>query len=117
MMRALILVLILAGCTSGAPESDTQRATAAACREQANTTFNVQNRDQIYNIYQPYAPQSGIGMLDNPTRQLSNSYAQEEMISNCIRNTGTGADRELPGGPAPPPARPNPAPSGQSMSR
>lgn len=116
MMRALFLALLLAGCVNSGPESETQRATAEACREQANTTYNVQNRDQIYNIYQPYAPNSGIGLLDNPTRQLSNSYAQQQMISNCIRNTGTGADRELPGAPTPP-AGPSPATSGPSLSR
>ena len=116
MMRALILVLLLTGCTSGGPESETQRATAEACREQANTACNIQNRDQIYNIYQPYAPQSGTGMLDLPTRGLSDSFAQQQMISNCIRNTGTGADRELPGAPTLP-SGPNPVPSGPSLSR
>lgn len=112
MIRIVLLAVLLAACTTGAPESETQRTTAEACREQANTTYNVQNRDQIYRIYDRNTPNSGIGLLDIPTRQLSDSYAQQQMISNCIRNTGTGADRELPGTPTLPTG-----PSGPSLSR
>ena len=105
MIRIVLLAVALAACTSGAPETESQRSTAEACREQANTTYNIQNRDQIYRIYDRNTPNSGIGLLDNPTRQLSDSYAQQQMISNCIRNTGTGADRELPGTPTLPAAQ------------
>jgi hypothetical protein len=101
-MRARIgwlLVLGLVACTTQPPkpQSVTDRATTEACRQQANNTYAVQNRDQIYRIKEPFAPQSGTGLLDLPTRGLSDQFAQERLVQDCIRNTGTQTSRAAPG--------------------
>ena len=92
----------------------TERDTVEACRQQANTAFNLQNRDEIYRDYEPYSPQSSIGLSQNPTRALSDSFSQQRMIQNCIRNTGTGAERTS--GPSPA-TGPTAVPPGPSLAR
>ncbi len=94
-----LLLLPLAACTGGGatPESLTERTTIEACREQANTAFNMQNRDQIYREYQPFSPSSSIGLTQNPTQGLSDRFTLQRSIQNCIRNTGTGANRSTSG--------------------
>lgn len=87
---------MLAACAGGGgsqPLSVTDRDTAAACRQQANNTYAIQNRDQIYRIQDPFSPQSGTGLTDLPTRGLSDQFAQERMVQDCIRNTGTETSR------------------------
>ncbi len=96
-------LLVLTACSAGGasqPLSVTDRDTATACRQQANNTYAVQNRDQIYRIQTPFTPQSSTGLTDLPTRGLSDQFAQERMIQDCIRNTGTETSRTL-GGPGP----------------
>lgn len=129
------VLLVLAGCAGGTspPLSVTDRATAAACRQQANATYNIRNRDQIYSIRDPFTPQSSTGLTDLPTRDLSDRYTQERQIRDCIRNTGTETDRSgqapmvgtgLPNAPgaagrpsgAPPPAG-SPPPGGSPPPR
>jgi len=98
------IALALVACSGGGGSqlSVTDRATADACRQQANTTYAVQNRDQIYRIRDPFTPQSGTGLTDLPTRQLSDQFAQERSIRDCIRNTGTETSRSAPIGPVAP---------------
>ena len=102
--------LALVACTSAppTPESLTARDTLAACRQQANTTYAMQNRGQIYGLNDEAAPQSSIGLTQDPFQGLSNRYAQERMVQDCVRNTGTQTNRAAlspqggPGTPAPP---------------
>jgi hypothetical protein len=102
--------LALIACTTAppTPESVTARATVAACRQQANATYAVQNRDQIYSMNDLSAPQSSIGLSQDPMRGLSDRYAQERMVQDCIRNTGTQTNRAAltPAGAAGAPAAP-----------
>jgi hypothetical protein len=119
---ALAALMALTACSGGGGSqlSVTDRATADACRQQANTTYAVQNRDQIYRIRDPFTPQSGTGLTELPSRQLSDQFAQERAIRDCIRNTGTETSRTAPAGPAAPTGGASPsgaiAPSG-SLSR
>jgi hypothetical protein len=110
---APLMLLVMAGCAGGTaqPESFTERQTIEACRQQANTAFNVQNRDQIYQIHQPYAYQSSTGLTGDPTQGLSDSYQLQQMIQNCVRNTGTNADRTVQSYPGLGPATVAPGPS------
>ncbi len=99
-MRWCVLagLVVLAACSAGGgsqPLSVTDRDTAAACRQQANNTYAIQNRDQIYRIQSPFTPQSSTGLTDLPTRGLSDQFAQQRMIQDCIRNTGTETSRTL----------------------
>ena len=92
---AWLLPLGLLSCTGGPPsaESLTTQDTIAACRAQANTTYAVQNRDQIYSMSDLDAPQSSIGLTKDPNQALVDRYTQERMIQDCIRNTGTETSR------------------------
>lgn len=84
-------LLILAACTHGAarPMSVTERDTIAACREKVETADKLANRGQIYSIHDPYTPSSSTGLLTSPTQGLSDRYARERALEDCIRNTGT----------------------------
>ena len=109
---AWLAPLALVACTSAppTPESVTARATLAACRQQANTTFVMQNRGQIYSMSDESAPQSSIGLSQDPMQGLANQYTQERMVQDCVRNTGTQTNRAglspqgASGAPAPPAA-------------
>jgi len=107
---AWLAPLALVACTGSppTPESLTARDTLAACRQQANTTFAMQNRDQIYSLNDLSAPQSSIGLTQDPMQGLANRYQQERMVQDCVRNTGTQTNRAglSPHGAAGTPAEP-----------
>ena len=83
--------------TSGPSRADA--ATEAACRQRADQVYDRQNRGEIY------SPQSGVNSPSSAfyapgddSRSLGRIFARDRMIRECVRNTGTGADR---GGVAP----------------
>jgi hypothetical protein len=101
--RLLVLfgLLALSGCANG-PSCDTSSAgqsladaqTRAACRERAEEMDSQQNRAQIYSpppqVNTPYSLNYLPGQSD---RGLSQLYAHDKMVRDCIRNTGTGANQ------------------------
>ncbi len=92
----LAVLLGLAACEAGGaspPQSVTERSTYTACRQQANTAYRLQNRDQIYRIQDPFTPQSSTGLTENPSQGLADSFSQQQMVNDCIRNTGTQTSR------------------------
>jgi len=101
-LARLLPLLLLAACAGGAApqQSVTDRATYEACRAQANTAYNLQNRDKVYRIYDTSSPQSGIGLTQSPTQGLADSYAQQRLVQDCIRNTGTETSRVSGSSPA-----------------
>lgn len=95
-----LLVLILSGCESGAPLSGQAQAdqqTRAACRQRADEVYNQQNRGEIYSpppsVNTPFSNNYVPGISD---RGLSQLYVHDRMINDCVRNTGTGAERSAP---------------------
>jgi hypothetical protein len=102
----LLAVLALAGCAGGAgAESSADAATASACRHRADQIYDQQNRADIYRPPDAVnAPFSSNYTPDVDDRGLSNLFAHEKMVSDCVRNTGTGADRSNTdaAGPTPP---------------
>jgi hypothetical protein len=90
----------LSACDGGGPQTSQAQAdtqTAAACRQRANEIYDRQNRGDIY------APNSSANSPfsanynpDNPSRGLSQLYAHDTLVSNCVRNTGTGSERSQP---------------------
>jgi len=98
----------LAGCTPPPPPSGEARADAArmaACRQHADQIYAEQNRAAIYldeGAQQSYSPFSGSYIEGNTARGLPGEYRQQEMVSDCIRNSDDAA--------AAPPVAP-PAPS------
>lgn len=102
---ALLGALAVSGCGEGAPRSPQAQAdasTRAACRQRANEVYNQQNRGNIYapasQMNTPFSANYLPGVSD---RGLSQLFAQDKMISDCVRNTGTGAERSrAPSSPA-----------------
>lgn len=92
---ALLACLALGACSFGAPpltgQARANAETVAACRQQAEQVYEIRNRADIYRpppaIDTPssgaYAP---AGMND---RRLSDLYTHDQLINDCVRNTGT----------------------------
>jgi hypothetical protein len=96
----LLSAIALSAC-DGAPPSGQARAdaaTQAACRRRAEQAYEQQNRGQIYSTQsQVNMPYSANYVPDVPNRGLSDVFAHDRMVSDCVRNTGTGAERPPPG--------------------
>jgi hypothetical protein len=87
---------------SGQAEADAQ--TQAACRQRAEEAYEQQNRGAIYSpalaVNTPYS--SNYVPASGDDRGLSALFAHDRLISDCVRNTGTGTDRTVPTSPSPP---------------
>lgn len=95
-----LLFLALSGCDGGAPltgQAQADAQTRAACRERAEEVYNQQNRAEIYSpppsVNTPFSNNYMSGISD---RGLSQLYIHDRMINDCVRNTGTGAERSPP---------------------
>jgi hypothetical protein len=103
----LLSVLALAQCTPPPPPTGQAKADAAtltACREHADQVYNRNNRDAIYTISNrdtPFSANTSSGITD---RGLAQRYANENLVRDCVRNTGTETDRSPTT--SPPPATP-----------
>jgi hypothetical protein len=95
--RALACCLLvgLGGCAFPAsPRSHTDRATLAACRDHANQVYETRNRGDLYTINQTGLPYSASYLAGNQTNDLAARFSNEQIIDDCIRNTGTGISRD-----------------------
>jgi hypothetical protein len=95
-LAALAGAVALSAC-SPAPQSPQARANAetlAACRQRAEEVYNQQNRGDIYSpassVNTPFSSNYVPGIT---ARGLPQLYAHDKMVSDCVRNTGTGAGR------------------------
>jgi hypothetical protein len=96
------LAAVLAGATalsacSPAPQSPQAQAdaeTRAACRQRAEEVYRQQNRGDIYSpassVNTPFSSNYVPGIT---TRGLSELFAHDKMVNDCVRNSGTGAGR------------------------
>lgn len=101
--RLLLLFCLIAlsacenGGSFGGGQAQADAQTRAACRQRAEDVYTQQNRAQIYSpppaVNTPY---SGNYLPDQSDRGLSDLYAHDRLVNDCIRNTGTGADRTQP---------------------
>jgi hypothetical protein len=95
----LLGAIALSAC-DGTPPSGQARAdaaTQAACRQRAEQAYEQQNRGQIYSTQsQVNMPYSANYVPDVPNRGLSDVFAHDRMVSDCVRNTGTGSERPPP---------------------
>jgi hypothetical protein len=112
---SLLGAVALSGCkgppTGGQAQADAQ--TRAACRQRAEQAYDQQNRAEIYSPLSPVnTPYSANYVPDSSDRGLSDLFAHDRMINDCIRNTGTGTDRSFPGS-APAKLPPGPPPLGR----
>jgi hypothetical protein len=103
----LLPVLALTQCTPPPPPTGQAKADAAtltACREHADQVYDRNNRDTIYTISNrdsPFSANTSSGITD---RGLPQRFARENMVRDCVRNTGTETDRSPTT--SPPPATP-----------
>jgi hypothetical protein len=115
-LAALMGVVALSACDvppqTGQAQADAE--TRAACQKRANEAYDQQNRDQIYSPQsQVNTPYSANYTPDVSNRGLSDLFVHDRMVSDCIRNTGTGTERSgtaaaAPTLPLPPPPPPPP---------
>jgi hypothetical protein len=98
-LGGLLTTLALSACDA-APQSSQAQADAAtrtACRARAEQAYEQQNRAEIYSppatVNTPYSANYTPNQTD---RGLSELFAHDRMVSDCVRNTGTGADRTPP---------------------
>jgi len=96
----------VSGCDRPPPTGQAQAdaQTRTACERRANEAYDQQNRGEIY------APQSQVNtpystnyIPGDQNRGLSDLFVHDRMVSDCVRNTGTGTDRDVPPE-APPPS-------------
>lgn len=96
---ALLAAVAVSACDS-APQTPQQQAnsqTLAACRQRANEVFDRQNRGAIYAPNSSAnSPFSANFTPDNPSRGLSQQFAHDRLVNDCVRNTGTGSERSQP---------------------
>lgn len=105
-LLAPALLLALACCQPPPPPTGQARAdaaTRAACRERADEIYNRQNCGTIYSITNRDAPFSGSYAPVPIDSGLSQRYAHQNIISDCVRNTGTESDRSTTYQAEPPP--------------
>jgi len=114
-----VSLTVLAACQSSAPATsggpgasrqgvvDAERA--AFCRRRAEEIFLAQNRADIHRPDNRDAPFSGPAGAPGVTRGLSDRFAMDRMISDCIRNTGERSDpiQTQPASPAAGPLAPS----------
>jgi hypothetical protein len=92
---ACCLAALLGGCAFPiSPQSHTDQATVAACREYASRVYDQNNRGDIYSINQSGVPYSGSYLPDYKTHELAQRYSNARVVDDCIRNTGTETSRE-----------------------
>jgi hypothetical protein len=89
----VVLTLLLAGCAGPAPPASGQaRAdaeTAAACRQRAEQVYDIRHRGEIYSplpqVDAPFASNYRPGV---PGPDLAALHEHDQLITDCIRNTG-----------------------------
>jgi hypothetical protein len=96
---ALLGVVVLSGCAGAPPTGQAQAdsQTRAACEKRANQVYDQQNRAEIYSPQsQVNSPYSANWTPDVTNRGMSDLFAHDRLVSDCVRNTGTGTDRTVP---------------------
>ena len=92
----IVCMAALSACEgrSRGPQAEADAATRAACQQRAEQVYDQQNRAEIYGpqsqINTPYSANYAPG---GTSRGLSELFVHERMVSDCVRNTGTGTER------------------------
>jgi hypothetical protein len=95
--RTLIFGLLagLGACAwPPSPQSHTDRATLAACRDYASQVYDERNRGAIYSINQSGLPYSNSYQYGDQNLDLAAKYSNQQIVDDCVRNTGTETNRQ-----------------------
>ena len=109
-------LVLLAGCQPPPPRPVTgagpaDAAAAAHCRQRAQEIYETQNRGSRFQVEHRDSPFSGAYVPNTETKGLSDRYAMDAMIADCIRNSANrGSRTEAVSAPQPAPAPTKPAP-------
>jgi hypothetical protein len=91
------LALSACGTTPQSSQAQADAATRNACQQRAEQAYEQQNRAEIYSppatVNTPY---SANYIPNQSDRGLSDLFAHDRMVSDCVRNTGTNSDRTPP---------------------
>ena len=113
---AVLAALVLNGCAPSTPQSHASAAQQAACRQQADQTFQVRNPDANY-VADAYVsgtrdtPFSASGAISDTSSGLPARYSRDNLYSNCVNGIGppVGAATPTPTAPAATPIAAAPA--------
>jgi hypothetical protein len=105
----VLAVIALAACEASPPpltgQAQADAETRTACEQRAEAVYNQQNRADIYrpapSVNTPFSANYLPGQSD---RGLSQLFAHDRMVSDCIRNKGT-TPLPAPAQAAPPPVK------------
>ena len=92
----------------GAQSSRADAATQAFCRQRAEEVYTSRNRGALYQSDSRDSPFSASYVPSVTSRGLSDRYAMDEMVADCIRNTGERSNPTAPQDVIPPPPPPPP---------
>jgi hypothetical protein len=107
MSRLIVLLLPLAAVVACEPapplvgQARADAATLAACREHADAVYDRTHRDTIYTISSRDAPFSANYTPGVTDRGLPQRFGRDNMVRDCVRNTGTETDRSSNAAPTP----------------
>ena len=98
LVRFVGLVLpVAAACTPPPPPTPAMRAQQQAlnaCRQRADQIFEQRNRGAFYiDTDQRYSPFSGDYVSGNTARGLPERYGRDQLVTECVRSSGTPVDR------------------------
>jgi hypothetical protein len=96
-LAALAPALLLLATCAQPPQTAASRAnqaTVAACRTRAEDIYVSQNRDLIYRNDTSSTPYSAGPNTGIPTHGLSSLFANQQVVDDCVRNTGAQAPRD-----------------------
>lgn len=85
-------------------EGRADAANIAHCRQRAEEIYVTRNRDALYRADSSATPFSGANLPSSSSRNLSDRYAMDRMIADCVRNTGERSDPTAPAAATPVPA-------------
>ena len=92
-----IALAIASACTPRPPptaEARAQQQALGACRQRADQIFEQRNRGAFYiDTDQRYSPFSGDYVSGNTARGLPERYGRDQLVTECVRSSGTPVDR------------------------
>lgn len=104
----LLWAVTLAGCADAPPltgQAQADAETRTACEQRAEAVYDQQNRSDIYAPPNPVnTPFSANYAAGGSNHGLSDVFAHDRLVSDCIRNKGTSPINT--GTTPPPPPRP-----------
>lgn len=82
--RALLLAMLVGGCTAPQSTADLQRQ--QACGQQADRQFEKQNRYLMSEQDQSSSPFSSNGTIGITSQGLDDQYHRDNMVDDCLHS-------------------------------